>query len=162
VALRDLWGLAVFVARPAARSRPRMCAFGVWCHRSGLSALAAGATWALVVDDAPWAGRISHSSAIDAAGAIYVIGGYELVNGDVTIFQDVWASTDGGADRTRPGQWSGGTFWVPRRVLRGDWGQWEGSQGIHAKATRGVLGGCNGYSQSTSGTKVYQGVPRGT
>jgi hypothetical protein len=41
---------------------------------------------------------------IDAAGAIYVIGGntgtppYHL--------KDVWASTDGGADRTRAG-WSG-------------------------------------------------------
>jgi hypothetical protein len=32
---------------------------------------------------------------IDAAGAIYVIGGYLDVG--VTIFQDVWASTDGGA-----------------------------------------------------------------
>jgi hypothetical protein len=30
---------------------------------------------------------------VDAAGAIYVIGGY----GGGTYYQDVWASTDGGA-----------------------------------------------------------------
>jgi hypothetical protein len=33
---------------------------------------------------------------IDAAGAIYVIGGYSS-----TVFNDVWVSNDGGADRTR-------------------------------------------------------------
>jgi hypothetical protein len=32
---------------------------------------------------------------IDAAGAIYVIGGYSG-----TFYRDVWASTDGGTDRT--------------------------------------------------------------
>jgi hypothetical protein len=37
---------------------------------------------------------------IDAAGAIYVIGGYGSGN---TYLQDVWKSTDGGADRTRAG-----------------------------------------------------------
>jgi hypothetical protein len=44
---------------------------------------------------------------IDAAGAIYVIGGYSSGNTD---FQDVWASTDGGA-RAGPGRrgWSGGS-----------------------------------------------------
>jgi hypothetical protein len=31
---------------------------------------------------------------IDAAGAIYVIGGNQ---GSTILFQDVWASTDGGA-----------------------------------------------------------------
>ncbi len=44
---------------------------------------------------------------IDAAGAIYVIGG-----GGSTRYRDVWASTDGGADRTRAG--SLGEFWVGR------------------------------------------------
>jgi hypothetical protein len=33
---------------------------------------------------------------IDAAGAIYVVGG-----NSVTYYKDVWVSTDGGADRTR-------------------------------------------------------------
>ncbi len=39
---------------------------------------------------------------IDAAGAIYVIGGtnWNGTYGD-GLLQDVWASTDGGADRTR-------------------------------------------------------------
>ncbi len=42
---------------------------------------------------APWAARLGHTSVIDAAGAIYVIGG----SGGTTDFNDVWASTDGGA-----------------------------------------------------------------
>ncbi len=40
-----------------------------------------------------------HTTVVDAAGAIYVIGGYD----GTTYFGDVWASTDGGADRTRAG-----------------------------------------------------------
>ncbi len=43
---------------------------------------------------APWAARFGHTSVVDAAGAIYVIGGY---GGGGTTFHDVWASTDGGA-----------------------------------------------------------------
>jgi hypothetical protein len=35
---------------------------------------------------------------IDAAGAIYVIGGF---GSGTTFYKDVWASTDRGADRTR-------------------------------------------------------------
>jgi hypothetical protein len=42
---------------------------------------------------APWAGRHGHTSVIDAAGAIYVIGG----TNDTTYFNDVLVSTDGGA-----------------------------------------------------------------
>jgi hypothetical protein len=37
---------------------------------------------------------------VDAAGAIYVIGGF---GGGTTFYQDVWASTDGGADWTKSG-----------------------------------------------------------
>ena len=73
---------------------------------------------------APWAGREGHSTVIDAAGAIYVIGGY---NG-TTVFNDVWASTDGGA---RPDSCA----LVTRDGLFG--GIW------------GVLGGNDGYSRST-------------
>ncbi len=58
---------------------------------------------------------------VDAAGAIYVIGGYSG-----TVYQDVWATTDGGADRsqsraldgapaTRP---RGCTFWHNLGTLR--------------------------------------------
>ncbi len=58
-------------------------------------ASAAGATWTSRTLAAQWAGRYAHTSVVDAAGAIYVIGGY-YGNGS-TNFNDVWASTDGGA-----------------------------------------------------------------
>ncbi len=54
---------------------------------------------------------------VDAAGAIYVIGGYSYNStGDHTYFNDVWASTDGGA-RTElsgggRGGGGGGNGWV--------------------------------------------------
>ncbi len=54
--------------------------------------LAAGITWTSRTLKAGWGVREGHTSVIDAAGAIYVIGGY-----DGTYFQDVWASTDRGA-----------------------------------------------------------------
>jgi hypothetical protein len=38
-----------------------------------------------------------HTSVIDAAGAIYVIGGHSAAG----YLSDVWVSADGGADRTR-------------------------------------------------------------
>ncbi len=57
-----------------------------------LRALAAGVTWTRR-PFAPWAARFGHTTVIDAAGAIYVIGG----RGGNTYFADVWASTDGGA-----------------------------------------------------------------
>ncbi len=60
---------------------------------------------------AGWAGRYGHTSVIDAAGAIYVIGG----TGFGTGYQDVWASTDGGARPTRLAPGSGGT----QGVLKG-------------------------------------------
>ena len=71
------------------------------CHRS-VRASAAGVTWTSRTASAPWAAREGHTSVIDAAGAIYVIGGRYLN----TYFQDVWVSTDRGADRT-PAGWSG-------------------------------------------------------
>ncbi len=57
---------------------------------------AAGVTWTSRTTSATWAARLGHTTVLDAAGAIYVIGG---VSG--TSYQDVWVSTDGGADRTR-------------------------------------------------------------
>ncbi len=60
-------------------------------------ALNSGATFTSRTTSAPWAVRAGHTSVIDAAGAIYVIGGYGGSNGG-TYLQDVWASTDGGAD----------------------------------------------------------------
>ncbi len=70
---------------------------------------------------------------IDAAGAIYVIGG----EGSSTSYQDVWVSTDGGADRTRAG-WLRSTGWVGR-----------GTKGV-LRGTTGVLGGTPGPLQGCS------------
>ncbi len=70
--------------------------------------LGAGVTWTCRTANAPWGERAWHTSVIDAAGAIYVIGGYSG-----TYFQDVWASTDGGARPDSVQGWSGGyTGWV--------------------------------------------------
>ncbi len=45
-------------------------------------------------------GRWGHTTAIDAAGAIYVIGGVSYNGGIRTDYSDVWVSTGGGADWT--------------------------------------------------------------
>ncbi len=60
--------------------------------------MAAGVTWTSRTTSAQWAARLGHTSVIDAAGAIYVLGG---LGGP--FYQDVWISADGGADRTRAG-----------------------------------------------------------
>jgi hypothetical protein len=77
---------------------------------------AAGVLWTSRTASAPWAGRAGHTSVVDAAGAIYVIGGGRY---NATTYQDVWVSTDGGArpDSVRGGG-RGGTWWV----LRGYYG----------------------------------------
>jgi hypothetical protein len=54
---------------------------------------------------APWAARIGHTSVIDTAGAIYVIGGCD----GNTHLNDVLKSADGGADS---GFTSGGTWGI--------------------------------------------------
>ena len=54
---------------------------------------------------------------VDAAGAIYVIGGYG-VGGTGTYFNDVWVSTDGGARRDS-GPPGGYTRWVLWGYYRG-------------------------------------------
>ncbi len=58
--------------------------------------MVAGATWTRVIASAPWAARAGHTSAIDAAGAIYVIGGGSTGFG--SNYNDAWVSADGGAD----------------------------------------------------------------
>ncbi len=61
-------------------------------------------TWTSRTAKAGWAARSGHTSVVDAAGAIYVIGG---TYGDGTTgYNDVWASTDGGA---RAGLGQGGS-----------------------------------------------------
>jgi hypothetical protein len=94
---------AVLIARPAAPGG-RACAVAVRCDRLKVSrASAAGVTWTSRTTSAPWDPRHSHTSVVDAAGAIYVIGGYGGNGG-----QDVWVSTDGGAWAELGQGWSGG------------------------------------------------------
>jgi hypothetical protein len=57
----------------------------------------AGATWTSRTTSAQWAARAYHTTVIDAAGAIYVIGGVGLTGQVWTEYKDVWMSTDGGA-----------------------------------------------------------------
>ncbi len=77
---------------------------------------------------------------IDAAGAIYVIGG-SISGGNYG--NDVWKSADGGAD------------WSRSRILEGALGGYHGGTG---------LGELQGYCRGTDGvlrcTKVYQGSPK--
>ncbi len=93
-------GLAVFIARPATRAAARAFV--------GSRASAAGAMWRCRTASAPWAGRQGHTTVVDAAGAIYVIGG---VGFSGAYLNDVWASTDGGArpDSVKAGARWGGT-----------------------------------------------------
>jgi hypothetical protein len=88
-------------------SSARVVAFGATGFRCRARS-AAGVTWTCRTSSAQRAGRWGHTSVVDAAGAIYVIGGIGGTGG--IYYNDVWASTNGGA-RAGPGQrgWSGGT-----------------------------------------------------
>ena len=74
--------------------------------RPGSRASGAGVTWTSRTTSAPWAARYGHTSVVDAAGAIYVIGGDN--DAYTTYFNDVYASTDGGARPDSVGGWSVG------------------------------------------------------
>jgi hypothetical protein len=75
---------------------------------------------------------------IDAAGAIYVIGGYNSMTG--TYLQDVWVSTDGGARPDSRRGWLSvlrwfsevlqGFYWGTTGVLRGTIGHYRGTRGV--------------------------------
>ncbi len=89
---------------------------------------AAGASWTSRTTDALWAARAYHTTVIDAAGAIYIIGGF---SGGSTSYKDVWVSTDRGADRTR-GVLDGYLrvltgYFVVQGVLHGTLGVFRGS-----------------------------------
>ena len=71
-------------------------------------------TWTSRTTSAPWAARAYHTSVVDAAGAIYVIGGSNY--GYTVYFHDVWASTDGGA---RPDSVGGRSRGCTGLVLQG-------------------------------------------
>jgi hypothetical protein len=89
---------------------------------------------------------------VDSAGAIYVIGGNQGgESGDGTWYQDVWASTDGGARPNSDGErgvlgYSGGT-----RGTRGYYtgtvhhGYYKGyTHEVYSRGTHGVLKGYSG------------------
>ena len=88
--------------------------------------MALGITWTSRTAKAGWAGRDSHTSVVDAAGAIYVIGGVGN-----TIFAAVWVSTDGGA---RAGLGPSG---VVGGYYRGYYGGTKGYQGVLRGSTKG-------------------------
>ncbi len=119
--------------------RLRFGAIGFRCRARS----AAGVTWASRTTSAPWAGRYAHTSVVDAAGAIYVIGG---LLGGATRYKDVWVSTNGGAQPDSIGVVGGYT----KGVLRG-------TQGV----LQGVLGGTHGYLGVFRGINGYQGVLKG-
>jgi hypothetical protein len=78
---------------------------------------------------------------VDAAGAIYVIGGCRYGSID---FNDVWASTDGGA---RPDSRRG----------------WVGGYRMGTTGLGGTMRVLRGYYRVYwRGVKVYEGVPRRT
>jgi hypothetical protein len=69
----------------------------------GYRAHAAGASWALMTANATWAAREGHTSVIDAAGHIYVLGGGYIAcyrgGCRCAFYNDVWRSADQGAAR---------------------------------------------------------------
>jgi hypothetical protein len=110
-------GINSSAPRRAMQPRVRGC---VRCHPPGSRASSAGVTWTSRTAKAEWADRAFHTSVIDAAGTIYVIGGQGTDS--TTFYADVWASTDGGA--------------VPDSV--------EGGRGVLGGYS-GVLGALSGY-----------------
>ncbi len=91
---------------------------------------------------------------IDAAGAIYVIGG----EGD-TNFNDVWVSTDGG---TRPDSVApGGTGWVLREYSKGTRGEFRGYVRLFGEHS-GVLMGTQVLKEDSRGTREVVGYLEST
>ncbi len=121
VCLGAVW--AIYSSARDARAAARACLR--LHHRPGMRALATGATWTSRTLKASWAARAEHTSVIDAAGSIYVIGGRAI-----KYYSDVWISTDGGADRTKSA------------VL----------EGVLGGYSSGYLQGYSGYSGMSTGT----------
>ncbi len=134
--------------RRALRLRARGCGR---CDRPGSRASAAGVTWTCRTAKAEWTARQGHTSVVDAAGAIYVIGGGSEEGSTYPNFQDAWASTDGGAR--------------PDAVKRGGWavgrpgGYYRGTREGRAVGTRGRTKGNYKEVQGLNGT---MGVLRGS
>ncbi len=91
--------------------------------------------------NASWPARRGHTTVIDAAGTIYLMGGSDARNG----FNDVWVGTNKGANRTQGH--SAGT----QEVLIGYTGYTggtqetlKGAQGVLKEASRGTPGALEG------------------
>ncbi len=111
----------------------------------------AGVTWTCRTSSAPWAARRDHTSVIDAAGAIYVLGGDDRGG---TYYKDVYVSTDGGAPPGLSwgvvGAYFGSTTGVLERVLEGVCegvlqGYSRGTSRVPRVDTRGNREGTKGY-----------------
>jgi hypothetical protein len=112
--------LAVFIARPAPRVGGRARVVAVGETGGARAGSAAGVSWTSRTAKAGWAARRDHTSVIDAAGAIYVIGGFSSNRTTFYFLNDVYASTDGGARPDSVGGWVGGALErVLEWVLRG-------------------------------------------
>jgi hypothetical protein len=98
-------------ARAARCGRACVVAVGATGRVSRVSA--AGITWTSRTLAAEWDPRFGSTSVVDAAGAIYVIGGSSTRG---AYYRDVWASTNGGA---RPDSVQGDVRRVLELVLGG-------------------------------------------
>jgi hypothetical protein len=94
--------------------------------------------------NASWPDRYGHTTVIDAAGNIYLMGGLKAGPGD-GYFNDVWVGTNKGANRTQG--YSAGT----QEVLTGYTGYTGGTQeslkaaqGVLKEASRGTQGALEG------------------
>jgi hypothetical protein len=132
------------------------CAFALVIGRSPIRA--AGFSWTSRTLKASWAARAYHTTVIDAAGAIYVIGGF---NSDTGNYDDVWVSTDGGADQTRRGYLTGlsGTRGVTPGYLWGTPWYSRGIDGVAARVPRDYLGVLRWCFRDTARTQ--EGETRG-
>ncbi len=62
---------------------------------------AAGGTWTCLLANTPWPARYGHTTVIDAAGTIYLMGGAIARGGQVNLYNDVWVGTNNGANSTQ-------------------------------------------------------------
>jgi hypothetical protein len=69
------------------------------CAIGRVARVAAGFNWTSRTTSAPWGPRAAHTTVIDAAGAVYVLGGYFDYQ-NIYYLSEVWASTDGGVRET--------------------------------------------------------------
>ncbi len=96
--------------------------------------------------NASWAGRCGHTTVIDAAGNIYVMGG--VGDGIGNYFNDVWVGTNKGANRTQG--YSAGT----QEVLTG----YTGGTQETLKGAQGVLKGCSRGTRRVEPSRRTEGV----